>query len=79
MFTYRSISQLLVVSLNLFYFPIVLFFYIYKHIQFNTITCKQKGKRVEPHVLKLIYGSPEQVVAAGVVAAVMTMIVITMR
>jgi len=56
-----------------------LFFYIYKHIQFNTITCKQKGKRVEPHVLKLIYGSPEQVVAAGVVAAVIMMIVITMR
>ena len=28
-------------SLNLIYFPIV-FFYIYKHIQFNTITCKQK-------------------------------------
>jgi len=33
-------------------------FYIYKHIQFNTISCKQKGKRVKPHVLKLIYGSP---------------------
>ena len=34
-------------SLNLLYSP----FYIYKqHIQFNTITCKQKGKRVEPHV-----------------------------
>jgi len=31
--------------------------YIYKHIQFNTITYKQKGKRVEPPVLKLIYSS----------------------
>ena len=46
-------------SLNLFYSPIVCWFYIYKHIlQFNTITCKQKGKRVEPQVLKRIYGSP---------------------
>jgi len=27
-------------------------------MQFNTITYKQKGKRVEPQVLKLIYGSP---------------------
>jgi len=27
-------------------------------MQFNTITCKQKGKRVDPQVLKLIYGSP---------------------
>jgi len=46
-------------SLNLLYFPIVILFcfYIYKHIQFKTITFKQKGKRVEPQVLKLIYGS----------------------
>ena len=27
-------------------------------MQSNTITCKQKGKRVEPQVLKLMYGSP---------------------
>jgi len=27
-------------------------------MQFNAISCKQKGKRVKPHVLKLIYGSP---------------------
>ena len=26
-------------------------------MQFNTITCKQKGKMVEPQVLKLIYDS----------------------
>ena len=40
-------------SLNVFYFPI--FFkniYIYKHIQFNTMSCTQNGKRVEPQVLK---------------------------
>ena len=30
-------------SLNLIYFPIIIF-YIYKHIQFNTITCKQKDR-----------------------------------
>jgi len=30
---------------------------MFKHIQFITITCKQKDKRVEPHVLKVIYGS----------------------
>ena len=46
-------------SLSVFYFPIVfLFLYIYKHIQFNTKTCKQKGKRVESQVLKLINVSP---------------------
>ena len=46
-------------SLSVFYFPIVfLFLYIYKHIQFNTITCKQKGKKVESQVLKLINVSP---------------------
>ena len=39
---------------------VVVFFYIHKRIQFNKITCKQKGKRVEPQVLKLIYGSPLQ-------------------
>ena len=45
-------------SLNVFYFPIVfVVFYIYKPIQFNKITCKRNGKRVEPQVLKLIYGS----------------------
>jgi len=32
-------------------------FYIYKHIQFNTISCKQKGKSVKPQVLKCIYGA----------------------
>ena len=39
-------------------FPNLYLFYIYKHVQFNTIICKQKGKRVEPHVLKRIYGPP---------------------
>ena len=50
----------LIPSLNVFYFPIVFscFFFIYKYMQSNTITCKQKGKRVEPQVLKLMYGSP---------------------
>ena len=43
-------------SLILTYF--ISFFYIYNHIQFNTISCKQNGKKVEPQVLKLIYGSP---------------------
>ena len=50
-------------SLNVFYFPIVfVVFYIYKPIQFNKITCKRNGKRVEPQVLKLIYGSPANAV-----------------
>ena len=54
------VCAVLVVStrLNLFYSPIICFTYIHKHIQFNTITYKQKGKRVEPQVLKRIYGSP---------------------
>ena len=39
-------------------FCLLFFFYIYKHIQFNTITYKQKGKGVEPQVRKPIYGSP---------------------
>ena len=45
------------VSFNLFDSPIV-FTNIHKHIQFNTITYKQKGKRVEPQILKLIYATP---------------------
>ena len=51
-----SIKQL--VQLVLTYLIPQLFLQIYKHIQFNTITYKQKGKRVEPQVLRLIYATP---------------------
>ena len=55
----RSYKRNGLISLNVFYFPIVFVcFYIYKHIQLNTILCKQKGKMVKSQVLKLIYGSP---------------------
>ena len=59
------IVHVILFSLNVFYFPIVFvcFLHIYKHIQFNTISCKQKGKKVKPHVLKqLIYGSPPSII-----------------
>jgi len=40
-----------------FIFQLFIFINIHKHVQFNTITYKLKGKRVEPQVLKLIYVS----------------------
>ena len=42
-------------SLNLFYFPIVfVLFYTYKHKQFNTITCKQKGKNMSNETVNML-------------------------
>jgi len=52
-----SIKQLVRLVLT-YLIPQLLFTNIHKHIHFNTITYKQKGKRVEPQILRLIYATP---------------------
>ena len=58
-FTGQSVNCHIALKAMFFLLNILVFvLYIYKHLQFNTMSCKQKGKSVKPQVLKLIYGSP---------------------